>query len=186
MEKESHMATPVVLHPVGMTPDTMRDLEARGLIIRLSPRNHELPAGPGELLWEPIYDSAEVLGPHRLITVSVNRTTFDEFGTHADNEEFLLIGDSGMKPLYLVIALCSKEELDLRIREKRLSAEHFLCLRVEYNDPEASFFTMLADVPHGEAVGSGEGSPATFYVTEPRDLDTDITDFGDYELVISE
>ncbi|NIR02472.1 MAG: hypothetical protein GTN78_20110, partial [Gemmatimonadales bacterium] len=106
----------------------------------------------GETLWEPIYDSAEDLGPHRLITVSVNSTSFDEFGTHVDNEEFLLIGDPDTKPLYLIVALCDEARLARRIASKTLSASDLVCLRVKYNDPEVSFFTMLAEVPHGEAV----------------------------------
>lgn len=178
------MSATIELTPIYMTPSVMQNLEQRGLIIRLAPRCHELPAAPGETLWEPIYDSSEELGPHRLITVSVNKTALDEFGTHADNEEFLLIGDASMKPLYLVIALCSREELAGKVARAVLSADDFVCLHVRYNDPEASFFTMLANVPHGEAVGEADGRPATFYVTESRDLETEMTDFGPYELRI--
>jgi len=178
----SHIIT---LHPVEMSPSVMKDLESRGLIIRLCPRNHELPAKPGETLWEPIYDSAESLGPHRLITVSVNSTAFTEFGTHADNEEFLLIGDSTMKPLYLVIALRTQEEIERGARAAALAADDFICLRARFNDAEVSFFTMRANVPHGEVVGHADGRPATFYVTEPRDLETDLTDFGECELRIA-
>jgi len=184
--EEVTMGGTIELAPIDMTPGAMQELEERGLIIRLAPRRHELPAAPGETLWEPIYDSSDELGPHRLITVSVNKAVLDEFGTHADNEEFLLIGDSSMKPLYLVIALCSQEQLIDKIARRALSSDDFVCLRVTYNDPHASFFTMLAGVPHGEAVGSGEGRPATFYVSEPRDLDTDIIDFGEYAICMGE
>jgi hypothetical protein len=179
----SHIIT---LHSVEMSPSVMEDLEKRGLIIRLCPRNHELPARPGETLWEPIYDSAESLGPHRLITVSVNSTAFAEFGTHADNEEFLLIGDSTMKELHLVIALRSQEEIQRKALENTLTGADFICLRARFNDPEVSFFTMRANVPHGEVVGHADGRPATFYVTEPRDLETDLTDLGSYRLEVAE
>ncbi len=178
------MANTINLDPIDLTPEVAVDLEQSGLILRLAPRRHELPASPGENLWEPIYDSSEKFGPHRLITVSVNSTRLDDFGSHSDNEEFLLIGDDSMKPLYLVIALHKKRELDRRISQHDLAPEDFICLRLRYNDPEVSFFTMLADVPHGEAIGRGEGRPATFYVTEPRDLDTEITQFREYELRI--
>jgi len=180
------MSDIITLQPVAMTPCVMQDLEDRGLIVRLCPRHHELPAKPGETLWEPIYDSAESLGPHRLITVSVNSTAFAEFGTHADNEEFLLIGDDSMKPLYLAIALATRQEIERKAREKTLTGDDFVCLRVKFNDPEVSFFTMRAHVPHGEAVGRAEGRPATFYVTEPRDLETDLSDFGGCELRVAE
>ncbi len=55
---------------------------------------------------------------------------------------------------------------------------------MRYNDPEVSFFTMLREVPHGEATAEVPGRPATFYVTEPRDMGTDLTPFGDYRLVV--
>jgi len=53
---------------------------------------------------------------------------------------------------------------------------------VTYNDPYVSFFTMLADVPHGEASADAEGRPPSFYVTEPCDMGIAFTDFGNYEL----
>jgi hypothetical protein len=172
------------LQPIAMTPDAMKDLEQRGFIIRLAPGQHELPAKSGESLDETVYISAEALGPHKLIAATINATRFVWFGTHPGNEEFLLIGDESMKPLYLVVALCKAEDLATKIAGGELSAEDFVCLRVVYNDPQASFFTMVAGVPHGEAIGDGPGRPPSFYVTEPRDNDTDLTDFGGYELVI--
>ncbi len=176
----------IELRPVEMTPEVMSELEESGLIIRLAPRRHELPAEPGEARWECIYASSESNGPHMLITVSVNNTVFKEFGIHPDNEEFLLIGDATMKPLYLVVARCSQDELERKALEKKLSAADFVCLRVRWNDPEVSFFTMLAGVPHGEVVGKGEGRPASFYVTEPRDLGTELADLAGYELLVGE
>jgi hypothetical protein len=167
-----------------MTADVMQDLEDRGLIIRLCPNRHELPAQRGEALAESVYESDISHGPHKLITVTVNRSTFASFGAHPDNEEFLLIGGPETKPLYLAIALHRKKELARRIAEHRLTADDFICLRVKYNDANVSFFTMLAEVPHGEAVADVTGRPASFYVTEPRDLGTELTDFGDYELCL--
>ena len=174
----------VELLPVAMTPERMQDLEDRQLIIRLYPGHHELPAPAGETRWKAIYESDLSYGPHKLITVTVNRSTFASFGTHPDNEEFLLIGDTNTKPLYLVISLHKKDELARRIAARRLTPEDFVCLRVTYNDPQVSFFTMLADVPHGEAVAEGAGRPASFYVTEPRDMGIELTVFGNYELCI--
>ncbi|MFB3883401.1 MAG: hypothetical protein ACE149_19210 [Armatimonadota bacterium] len=180
------MSKAIALKPVEMTPELMEELEQRGLIIRLAPGRHELPAAVGENRWEAIYRSAERFGPHMLITVSVNATDILEFGTHGDNEEFLLLGSPAAKPLFLVIALCSQRETEAKAREGRLSAEDFVCLRVAFNDPEVSFFTMRAGVPHGEAVGAGEGRPASFYVAEPRDLETELTDLAGIRLAIEE
>jgi len=179
------MGETIMLKPVEMTPAVMRELEQRGLIIRLAPGCHELPAAPGETRWKAIYSSAEQFGPHMLITVSVNATDFLEFGTHADNEEFLLIGDPTTRPLYLAIALRTQDEIEGKARDGTLSGDDFVCLDVAFNDPEVSFFTMRAGVPHGEAVGPSEGRPASFYVTESRDLATDLTDFGGRRLAVA-
>ena len=169
-----------------MTRDLMQDLEGRGLIIRLCPDRHALPVSRGEARAESVYESDVRHGPHKLITVTVDSPTFGAFGTHPDNEEFLLIGDPETKPLYLAVALCDRQELGRRIAERRLTADDFVCLRVKYNDAYVSFFTMLAEVPHGEAVADIDGRPASFYVTEPRDLGTEITEFGQYQLCLAE
>ncbi len=178
------MNTIINLEPVEMTPSVMKKLEDKGLIIRLCPNNHELPAKVGETLVESLYISNVEFGSHKLIIVTVNQSSFNSFGSHPDNEEFLLIGDPATKPLYLIIALCKKEELYHKIAKKRLFPEDFICLHVKYNDPQVSFFTILANVPHGEAVADVDGRPASFYVTEPCDLGIDITKFAEYKLSV--
>ena len=180
------MKQPIILHPVEMTKAVMQDLENRNLIIRISPDTKNLDAKSGQTLVEPIYSSSEGSGPHKLMFITVNRMDLSEFGTHPDNEDFLLIGNPNTKPMYLVIALCLKDELDVKIKNKTVSADDFVILHVKHNDPDVSFFTMLKDVPHGEAIGKGDGKPASFYVTESRDLIDVDTNFGDFELVIEE
>lgn len=180
------MGNTIALAPVEMTPVMMEDLENRGLIIRLCPGHHAVAAPPGETIDTPIYESQERYGPHKLISVTVNRTTPAEFGTHPDNEEFLLIGDPDTKPIYVIIAIHLQEELNRKIRQRELAAADFVCLRARYNDAAVSFFTMLADVPHGEAVGETVGRAPSFYVTEPRDLPTELTEFGEYELRVAD
>jgi len=179
-----YMREKLELLAVEMTPERMQDLEDRQLIVRLCPGHHELPAPAGETHWKAIYESDLSYGPHKLITVTVNRSTLASFGTHPDHEEFLLIGNANTKPMYLIICLHKKVELARRIAAHLLKPEDFVCLRVTYNDPQVSFFTMLAEVPHGEAVADGVGRPASFYVTEPRDLGIELTKFGSYELCI--
>lgn len=164
----------------------MEELESRNLILRLGPCCHELSSKWGQTLDRPIYDSHERYDPHRLLTVTINRIPFIDFATHRDNEEFLLIGDPDTKPLYLMIALMRRKELEGKIHQNTVNSEDFVCLRVIWNDPEVSFFTMLADVPHGEAITKQEGHPPSFQVTEGRDLPNDIVNFGDYELVVDE
>lgn len=179
------MKTPLVLHPVPMTPAIMADLEQRQLIIRLGARRHDLPAAPGQTLDRPLYRTADRYGPHMLISVTVNRVPFADFATHPDNEDFLLLGDPQTNPLYLVVALMRRAELVAKIAAGTVTSADFVCLQVRWNDPEVSFFTMLADVPHGEAVTRHDGRSPTFYVTESRDLPNDLIDFGAFELTVA-
>lgn len=172
------------LEPVAMTPAVMADLERRRLIIRLGAHRHDLPSQPGQTLDRPIYKSADKYGPHMLISVTVNRVPFADFATHPDNEDFLMIGDPATKPLYLVVALMMRPDLEKKIAEGTLSPADFVCLQVKWNDPEVSFFTMLAGVPHGEGIVDAEGALPTFYVTEGRDLPNDLVDMGRYELAV--
>ena len=176
----------IELKPVVMTPAVMADLEERNLIIRLGPGRHELPSEWGMARERPVYDSHERYGPHRLLAVTINRYSLADFATHPDNEEFLLIGDPDNKPLYLVIALMYRKELEEKIHLGTLVPDDFVCLRIRWNDPKVSFFTMLAGVPHGETVTTAEGHPPSFYVTEGRDLPNDVVDFKDNQLVIRE
>jgi hypothetical protein len=180
------MKKSILLAPVPMTPEVMADLERRGLIIRLGARRHDLPAEPGQTLDRPIYKSAERYGPHMLISVTVNRVPFTDFATHPDNEDFIFLGDPETRPLYLVVALMRRPELAARVVAGTLSPADFVCLKVKWNDPAVSFFTMLAEVPHGEAVTQTGGRSPTFYVTEGRDLPNDLFDFGPYELAVAD
>ena len=173
------------LTPIEMTSEIMKELENRGLIVRLCPKRHEMFVENGMTLDTTIYTSEERYGPHKLISVTVNRSSFVEFGSHPDNEEFLLIGDPDTKPLYLIIALCRHNVLQDRIKLGNLTSEDFICLHVKFNDAEVSFFTMLAGVPHTEAVFNTDSKPPSFYVTEPRDLGIDLINLGDYEISIA-
>ena len=174
----------LALKPVEMTPEIMQFLEEKGLIIRLFPHHHDLDVNAGETRSESIYESDLQYGPHKLITVTVNRSDFEYFGSHEDNEEFLLIGDPESKPMYLVIALCDHETLEMKIDHDEISSDDFVALLVKYNDPLVSFFTMKKNIPHGEAVKSGNATPPSFYVTEPCDMSLIRTNFDSYQLSI--
>lgn len=178
------MKQTLLLKPVAMTSEVMTDLERRGLIVRLGPHRHDLPALPGQTLDRAIYKSDDRYGPHMLISVTVDRVPFADFATHPDNEDFLLLGDPDTKPLYLVVALMLRAAFERKIAEESLTADDFVCLRVKWNDPEVSFFTMLAQVPHGEAIVAPHGRLPTFYVTEGRDLPNDLVDLGRFELKV--
>ena len=179
----AHAGEDLALEPVPMTPKFMAHLEELGLIIRLRPGGHDLAAQPGETLGESIYQSADRYGPHKLIAVTVNRAEFAAFGTHPDNEEFLLIGNPASQPMYLAVALCLRPEFEEKVKTGRLSAADLVMIECCYNDPEVSFFVMRADVPHGEAIVPVAGKPApSFYVTESRDLPLDVIDLRKYRL----
>lgn len=175
----------LLLNPVEMSAEIMEDLEKLGLIIRLCPNRDDTPfAKQGEAFGKTLYEPIEGYGPHKIITVIVNRETFSGFGTHPDNEEFILIGNDNTQPLYLAIAYLTRENLDKKIATKTLEASDFIALHVRYNDPAVSFFVMKAGVPHGEAIIDLGRKPASFFVTESRDLPLDLTDFCDYLLQI--
>lgn len=165
------MTTNLQLPSTEMTPKVMQNLQDRGLIIRLTPGGHAPVVGENESSAVILYASDEQYGPHKLIGCGINATDSTKyFGYHHDREEFLLIGDPSCKPVHLVVALCLKEEFEKKAREKTLSPDDFIALRMKFNDPQVSFFTMNAYVPHGEVTVSGPGKIATFYVTEPRDV----------------
>lgn len=172
------------LSPVDITPDVMKYLETKDLIIRLSPNNHRLEVESGLTRSKPVYQTDIRYGSHMLITVSVNRTDFFNFGWHEENEEFLLIGDPNSTPMYLVIALCNYLQLDKKIEEKSLSSDDFITLKVKYNDPEVSFFTMKKAIPHGELVSISTTNYPTFYVTEPTRMNLNRTNFDAFELFV--
>lgn len=174
----------IALKPVDMGGEVMEMLERKGCILRLRPGRHALPMEPGNGGSVCLYASDPKYGQHKLLGITMNRTLLPNFGTHPDNEEFLLIGENDAKPMFLIVALCDKSELDEKIRTASLRAEDFVALRVRYNDPEVSFFTMLKDIPHGECVAEGDGKPATFYVTEPTGMGVERTDFRGYSLKV--
>lgn len=180
------MSCTIAIEPVDMTPAVMQDLEDRGLIIRLRPGAHALQAPRGQTAVRSIYESDPRHGQHKLITVTVNRSAFSAFGTHPGNEEVWLIGDPNTRPLFLVVCLHRREALDEKIKARALTAEDFVCLRVKYNDPQVSFFTMLSDTPHDEVAADGDGRSPSFYVTEPNAMGLDFTDFGDYQLKLKD
>lgn len=178
------MAETIVLSPVEMTPEIMGKLEDKAMIIRLYPGHHVLNPARNESQDATIYASEPRFGPHKLITVTINAFEPRYFGSHEDNEEFLLIGNPATKPLYLIVATCKQAELDAKIQSRTLSKDDFIALRVKFNESEVSFFTMLKHVPHGEVTVDQKGQPPSFYVTEPRDLITNRTDFGPYLLKV--
>jgi len=171
------------LKPVKMTEKIMAGLEQRGLIYRLCPGHDVLRPDLGSIASKEIYAASEEFGPHRLISVTIDRYTFDAFGIHSENEEFLLIGDTECKPLLLLIFTGDIGEMQIKIKNHTLKTDDFILLECEYNNPYTSFFVMKKRIPHGEATVKNSGNPPTFYVTESKNLDLIPVGFGDYSVI---
>lgn len=174
------------LHPVQMDEPLMKGLEKRGLIILLGPGRHEVEDLEPETGKDiKLYISNPEHGPHQLLAVTKNQSRFLHFGSHRDNEEFLLIGDPDTKPLYLLVALMKHEELDRKAASEGLTAEDFLLIRCAFNDPRCSFFTMLRDIPHCECTSAGDRRSPSFYVTEPAAMPSRVSALNgfDFEVV---
>ncbi|MEA5026598.1 MAG: hypothetical protein VB012_02930 [Erysipelotrichaceae bacterium] len=174
----------LTLKPTEMTKQVMEDLERRNLIIRLAPHRHDLKPKTGDTSDEAIYIGKPSTGPHKLITVTVNRENFAKFGYHQDNEEFLLVGDPNTKPMYLAISYLPQTELEQKLKNQTISSADFILLKCRFNDPEVSFFVMKEGVCHGEAIGSSLLPCPSFYVTEGRDMQTFLPDWHGYQLAV--
>jgi hypothetical protein len=171
------MTTKMRMPIVPMTEPVMADLERRGLIIRLIPsrEDHRVPVNEGKGKGIAVYQTPIRFGGHALVRCAIDYPSFHHFGTHPDNEEFLLLGGNHEKDLLLLVSFLSKNAFIEKLDKQELSATDFVCIKCEPNNPNLSFFVMLKDVPHGECV-VGQGLPATFYVTEAAYLPLDEID----------
>ncbi|MEM1058460.1 MAG: hypothetical protein AAGK14_04360 [Verrucomicrobiota bacterium] len=174
----------ILLSPIDATAQVMRELEDRGLIVRLAPSNHELPAPPGQTKGTAVYRADAAFGQHMVLAVTCNEPHLRRFGHHLEREEFLFIGDPAREPLYLTFFRGQHPELAQKAADGSLCAGDFTCLRVAWNDPEASFFTMQAGVPHGECTLRATDRPPSFYVTESTGITTEKTDLRGFTLRI--
>jgi len=174
----------IEIQPVEMTQEVMSSLEEHGLIKRLYPGVHRMDVSEGQVGVIDMYITDKKYGSHKLISATINRNTFCAFGSHPDNEDVLLIGDTEVKDMYFLFSYLVDEELDNRIKTNRLEPKDFIAVKAKYNDPYVSFFTVLKGVPHGEATITGPGKPPSFFVTEPSDLLLNFTDFKDYKILI--
>ncbi len=136
---------------------------------------------------ETEYISDPCYGSHKLICIRKNTTELN-LTAHPDNEEILLINPSEFKfkPLYFIIGLEKHLLLEEKIRTNTISPDNILAIKMKYNDPETSFFTVLRGTPHWEATCVGEGLAPVFFVTEPSDLKMDYIALEPYNLILEE
>lgn len=168
----------IVLHPVDMTRESMSALEDKGLIHRIAPGKDVAGPVDDENLGRSIYESDPKFGGHKLIVATIGATFLRYFGCHDDDEDVWLLGMDFWRPLYFVVATCLADEFEAKARDGALDDRDLVCLRVRYNDPEASFFVMKRRVPHGEFVIPTAAPAPSFYVTEGADLTIRPVSFG--------
>ncbi len=169
----------VVLRPVDMNRESMSMLEEKGLIHRIAPGKDIAGPVDGTNLGRSIYDSDERFGGHKLIVATIGATTLRYFGCHDDNEDVWMLGLPGRRPMYFVVGTCLVGEFAEKVRAGALAESDFVCLRVRYNDPEASFFVMKKHVPHGEFIIPTDAPNPSFYVTESANLAVIPVSLGD-------
>ncbi len=176
----------IVVKPVKSTEALMAFLEERGVITRICPGHDPLDTRKGESRCDTVYSTNPKFGPHKLICVTINTTEPKNFMYHSDKEDFMLIDKFGTTGLILTMSLCHKDELLQKIEANTLSADDFVSVICEPNNPYLSFFTMNPYYPHVETCRIPSENPPSFYVGEPRDLDENPIDFKVYQLTIGE
>jgi hypothetical protein len=168
-----------------MTEGVIKVLEDKGLISRFMPTAKVLSTPEKEIGIEYLYTTDPKFGPHMVICVGFNRSYVD-MAYHNDNEDFILINEGRQqKPLILIIGLYHEKEFQTLISTGQLTEDDIWAIELKFNDPKVSFFTMNGFTPHCEWTIAGTGSASIFYVSEPRNLDTNHIHMGDYELKIS-
>jgi hypothetical protein len=132
-----------------------------------------------------LYVSGKGHGTHKLISVRCTTGPI-RMNSHADNEEFILISPqaAAFSPLYMIIGLHKKAVIERKVRQKRLTARDFMVVRLVYNDPRISVFTMLKDTPHFEIAGRSRRQAPIFFVAEPSRLKMHVLDLAGYRLSI--
>ena len=175
----------VVLEPQAATPELFRQLDQQGLIRLFTPLPATMHPAEDENLAASIYESAEAFGPHKLISVGVNRTTV-RLGVHPENEEFLLPPyGAEVKPLYLIICHLAEDEVRRRDAQHSLQAGDFTCVSLYPSPRGAEMFTMPAGVVHCEATLPGAGAIGCFFVTESRDLTVQWVDLAQTTITVA-
>jgi hypothetical protein len=176
----------IVVKPIKATESLMAFLEEKKIITRICPGHDPLMTPKGEARCETVYSTNLQFGPHKLICVTINTIEPKNFLYHSDKEDFMLIDKIGSTELILTVCLHQKDELLQKIEANTLSANDFVSVICEANNPYLSFFTMNAYYPHVETCRSVSDNPPSFYVGEPRDLDENLIDFKSYQLVIDQ
>jgi len=148
-------------------PDLMAEMEAKGLLRRLQPSPEALAVQEGDQLVETVELGQDGFGPWQMLAVACNRTTLDRLSAHSDVESWLYFSASPTsKPLLYVVATCPVDEFRAKVAGGSLTADDFIVLEIQPNDPEASFFTVPGGVLHDELTYPGPAVAPVFFVPE--------------------
>jgi len=127
-----------------------------------------------------IYECNEY-GGHKLLSVGVNVVWPKLFHIHPDKEDVFLFSSEKTKPLYFIFAYDSLNIFKEKLCTKTLNENDFIIVEMVYNNPKFSYFTVNANVLHGEYTISGKGKNPVFFVTEPTDLAMTVIDLDKYK-----
>jgi hypothetical protein len=172
----------ILLTPIMGTQKVLDMLEKKKLIRCLRPGSAWLRDKQGGC--RDIYRTAPKYGAHKMIAVAKDTTEIN-LTTHPDNEDVILINNSGknFKPLYLILATAPKKQFEIKAKNGKLSAKDVVAVELIYNS-STSVFTVLKDVPHCEVTVLGKGINPVFFVTEPADFEMDMVKQHGYTFVL--
>ena len=175
------------LRPVNITHEVLSELEKKNLVRTLTPTPKVLKVKPGHCVVDKIYSSYHRFGTHKLICVGKNETRI-RLTSHPDNEEFIFINTMrrSFKPLYLIIALHKDRALESKAKNNNLTSKDFLALRLRYNDPKTSVFTIFKNTPHCEVTIAGNHHMhPIFFVAEPNNFEMGFVKMHNYSLQLA-
>jgi len=163
---------------------TFKLLENTGILRRFLIASEFASLMENEYSVKEIYRTNIKSGSHKLICVNYNIIK-PQLSYHAEKEDFILISKNPdkLKNLYLLISVLKIEELFLKIKNNTINSEDFLIIKLMYNHPIFSFFTLNEDVPHCELTESSVNKcNPVFYITEPSDLTNNSIDLKNYKI----
>jgi hypothetical protein len=170
-----------------LSPVILSFLSKRGLIRSLVPTSNVAKCRASCGAVGIIYESKACFGSHKLISVRCTTGPI-RLNYHADNEEFILINPHARRfsPLYMIIGLHKHEILERKAGDGTLGPADFLALKLTYNDPRLSVFTMLKGTVHFEISERSRKEAAIFFVAEPSRLKLHEVDLSGYRLAVQE
>lgn len=177
----------IKLKPKTATPDLLASLEEKKLIKTFKPPQDLLASQSRNGAMRVIYSSRACWGAHQLICIKKNSSSI-KLNFHPDNEEFILLNNSGVKfrPLCIIMGLLKQKELSAKLKKGLLSGNDFIAVRFKLNAPKTCVFTMLSGTVHCEVVLPGNGVGPVFFVAEPSKMRLNNFEVEGYEFVVEE